>query len=100
MPILSYSQRERSVRSSYKAFRTLQTRWSDDDIYGHLNNIVHYDLFDVNGINGRLCGSTLIKTKACPQYWQEAGPGAGALPSFRDKERHVRRTCGWTGRNN
>ena len=26
--------------------RPLQTRWSDNDIYGHLNNTVHYHLFD------------------------------------------------------
>jgi len=24
----------------------VQTRWSDNDVYGHLNNTVHYKLFD------------------------------------------------------
>ena len=24
----------------------MQTRWDDNDIYGHLNNVVHYRLFD------------------------------------------------------
>ncbi|WP_284215309.1 MULTISPECIES: acyl-CoA thioesterase [Alphaproteobacteria] len=39
-------------RSAYGAFRTLTTRWADNDIYGHMNNVVHYSLFDtaVNGL--------------------------------------------------
>ena len=35
-----------SSRSAYRAFRALTTRWMDDDIYGHMNNVVHYSLFD------------------------------------------------------
>ena len=27
-------------------FLPLQTRWADNDIYGHMNNVVHYALFD------------------------------------------------------
>ncbi|KAB2673862.1 acyl-CoA thioesterase [Brucella tritici] len=33
-------------RSSYKVFRTTATRWSDNDSYGHMNNVVHYSMFD------------------------------------------------------
>lgn len=33
-------------RSAYRVFRTLTTRWADNDIYGHMNNVVHYGLFD------------------------------------------------------
>ncbi|MFN7008852.1 MAG: acyl-CoA thioesterase [Allorhizobium sp.] len=33
-------------RSAYKVFRTLTTRRADNDIYGHMNNVVHYGLFD------------------------------------------------------
>lgn len=42
-----------SVRSAYRAFRTIATRWMDNDIYGHMNNVVHYSLFDT-AINGWL----------------------------------------------
>ena len=35
-----------SSRSSYTAFRAITTRWTDNDIYGHMNNVVHYSLFD------------------------------------------------------
>lgn len=36
----------RSSRTDYKAFRAIQTRWMDNDVYGHMNNVVHYSLFD------------------------------------------------------
>jgi acyl-CoA thioester hydrolase len=35
-----------SARSAYRVFRTITTRWLDNDIYGHMNNVVHYSLFD------------------------------------------------------
>lgn len=33
-------------RSAYPQFVRLGTRWMDNDIYGHLNNVVYYSLFD------------------------------------------------------
>ncbi|MCO5162636.1 MAG: acyl-CoA thioesterase [Mesorhizobium sp.] len=42
-----------SERSAYRAFRTITTRWMDNDIYGHMNNVVHYSLFDT-AVNGWL----------------------------------------------
>ncbi len=33
-------------RASYRAFRTLGTRWMDNDVYGHVNNVVYYSFFD------------------------------------------------------
>lgn len=35
-----------STRSDYKHFLPLQTRWSDNDIYGHVNNVAYYGYFD------------------------------------------------------
>lgn len=42
-----------SSRTDYTAFRTIPTRWMDNDIYGHMNNVVHYSLFDT-AVNGWL----------------------------------------------
>jgi acyl-CoA thioester hydrolase len=42
-----------SSRGAYHAFRTITTRWMDNDIYGHMNNVVHYSLFDT-AVNGWL----------------------------------------------
>lgn len=33
-------------RSSYKHFLPLQTRWADNDVYGHVNNVAYYGYFD------------------------------------------------------
>jgi acyl-CoA thioester hydrolase len=33
-------------RAAYKAFRPIATRWSDNDVYGHVNNVVYYSWFD------------------------------------------------------
>jgi acyl-CoA thioester hydrolase len=33
-------------RSAYKVFRTISTRWMDNDAYGHVNNVVYYSWFD------------------------------------------------------
>ena len=33
-------------RSAYKVFRTMGTRWIDNDVYGHVNNVVYYSWFD------------------------------------------------------
>lgn len=33
-------------RDRYRIFQPITTRWMDNDIYGHLNNVVYYSLFD------------------------------------------------------
>jgi acyl-CoA thioester hydrolase len=33
-------------RSAYPVFRTITTRWMDNDAYGHVNNVVYYSWFD------------------------------------------------------
>ena len=33
-------------RSAFPHFTSLPTRWMDNDIYGHVNNVVYYSYFD------------------------------------------------------
>ena len=33
-------------RAHFAHYETIGTRWMDNDVYGHLNNVVHYSLFD------------------------------------------------------
>lgn len=33
-------------RTAYPVFRAISTRWSDNDVYGHVNNVVYYSWFD------------------------------------------------------
>lgn len=37
---------DRPARSSYPFHTPITTRWSDNDIYGHINNVVYYSYFD------------------------------------------------------
>ena len=34
------------TRDEYKVFYPITTRWSDNDIYGHVNNVTYYSYFD------------------------------------------------------
>jgi acyl-CoA thioester hydrolase len=40
-------------RSAYRAFVPITTRWMDNDVYGHVNNVVYYSWFDT-AVNGHL----------------------------------------------
>ena len=40
-------------RSAYRAFRPITTRWADNDVYGHVNNVVYYSWFDT-AVNAHL----------------------------------------------
>ena len=40
-------------RGDYAYFTTITTRWMDNDLYGHINNVVYYSFFDTV-INGYL----------------------------------------------
>jgi acyl-CoA thioester hydrolase len=33
-------------RGAYRHFTPISTRWHDNDVYGHVNNVVYYSLFD------------------------------------------------------
>ena len=55
-----------SPRAAYRTFRTIQTRWMDNDIYGHMNNVVHYSLFDT-AVNGWLVEAGVLDPRAGSQ---------------------------------
>ena len=40
-------------RSAFKVFRRIDTRWMDNDVYGHVNNVVYYSWFDT-AVNAHL----------------------------------------------
>ena len=33
-------------RDAYRHFQAIPTRWMDNDVYGHVNNVVYYSYFD------------------------------------------------------
>lgn len=40
------SQEPAPRRSDFRVFMPITTRWMDNDIYGHVNNVVYYAYFD------------------------------------------------------
>ncbi|XP_072045608.1 uncharacterized protein [Amphiura filiformis] len=58
-------------RSSYKYFLPIQTRWSDNDQYGHVNNVIYYSYFDsiINHYLIHSCGlNTNVQTSKIVGY--------------------------------
>lgn len=37
---------ERLTRADFTLLRQMPTRWMDNDVYGHVNNVVYYSYFD------------------------------------------------------
>ncbi|MBT3142398.1 acyl-CoA thioesterase [Phaeobacter gallaeciensis] len=56
-----------TTRSDYAEFYPLQTRWMDNDVYGHMNNVVHYSLFDT-AVNGWLIERGLLDPRNSETY--------------------------------
>src|SRR6202012_4246465 len=52
-------------RTDFAVLRSLPTRWSDDDTYGHVNNVVHYLMFDT-AVNGWLIEASRTDIRALP----------------------------------
>lgn len=52
-------------RSAYKAFRTIGTRWMDNDAYGHVNNVVYYSWFDT-AVNAHLIEQGALHIETSP----------------------------------
>ena len=41
------------TRDHYRVFQSITTRWADNDVYGHVNNVVYYSWFDT-AVNSHL----------------------------------------------
>ena len=73
-----------STRDHYIVFSTITTRWFDNDVYGHMNNTIHYQLFDTavheyllkQGILNSESGSAvfLVVETGCKYYSELAFP--------------------------
>lgn len=47
-------------RDAYRAFVPVTTRWHDNDVYGHVNNVVYYSFFDT-AVNRWLIDAGLLR---------------------------------------
>jgi acyl-CoA thioester hydrolase len=53
------------LRSAYRHFRIITTRWMDNDVYGHVNNVQHYSYFDTV-VNGYLIAQGALDPQTSP----------------------------------
>ena len=49
----------RGRRADYAQWRRITTRWMDNDVYGHVNNVVYYSFFDT-AVNATLVDRGLL----------------------------------------
>jgi len=40
------AEKRPQTRAAYRHFLRIPTRWMDNDVYGHVNNVVYYSYFD------------------------------------------------------
>ena len=45
-PLTERIPKHMNARQAYPHFQTITTRWKDNDIYGHVNNVEYYSYFD------------------------------------------------------
>ena len=69
-------------RTDFKFLSSLPTRWMDNDQYGHMNNVVHYSLFDTAVSNWQMAQggfnvtgevTKLMVVESGCRYFDEAG---------------------------
>ena len=53
-------------RAAFTAYRTITTRWMDNDVYGHVNNVVYYSYFDT-AVNAFLIEASGTDIRALPE---------------------------------
>lgn len=53
--------------ADYAAWYTITTRWEDEDVYGHVNNVVYYSFFDT-AVNGWLIEATGVDIRRLDAY--------------------------------
>lgn len=53
------------ARDRYSHFQVISTRWMDNDVYGHVNNVIYYSYFDTV-VNGYLIEQGVLDIEHSP----------------------------------
>ncbi|MBI4204178.1 MAG: acyl-CoA thioesterase [Betaproteobacteria bacterium] len=59
------SRQQPETRNRYAHFVTITTRWMDNDVYSHLNNVVYYSFFDT-AVNEYMVRAGVLDIQASP----------------------------------
>lgn len=54
-----------STRADYRYFQTITTRWMDNDVFGHVNNVVYYSWIDT-AVNNFLIDHGILELGSSP----------------------------------
>ena len=54
-------------REDFPLFLSIPTRWMDNDVYGHVNNVVYYSYFDT-AVNGHLIATGGLDIQNSPAF--------------------------------
>ncbi len=54
-----------ALRSDFPLLLPMQTRWMDNDVYGHVNNVTYYSYFDT-AVNGYLIEKGALEIEKSP----------------------------------
>ena len=54
-------------RGLFPWFTAIPTRWMDNDVYGHVNNVVYYSYFDT-AVNGHLIAAGGLDIQESPAF--------------------------------
>ena len=71
-----------SARADFPVLRRISTRWEDEDVYGHVNNVVYYSFFDT-AVNGYLIDATGTDIRRLDAYGVVAETGCRFLRELR-----------------
>ncbi len=69
-------------RGDFPVLREIPTRWSDDDTYGHVNNVVHYLMFDT-AVNAWLIEAAGVDIRDLPAVGMVAETSCRYLAELR-----------------
>jgi acyl-CoA thioester hydrolase len=68
-------------RGDFPVLRPVPTRWADNDVYGHVNNVVYYSYFDT-AVNGWLMDATGQDIRLLPAIGVVAETGCRFLSAL------------------
>lgn len=73
-PVPATARRTRPSRTAYRHFHRIETRWHDNDAYGHVNNVTYYAYVDT-AVNRFLIDNGLIDIARSPHIFLVAETG-------------------------
>jgi acyl-CoA thioester hydrolase len=69
------------TRDDFPHFLRIETRWMDNDVYGHVNNATYYSFFDT-AVNRHLLDAKLLDLEQSPVFGVTVETGCTYLKSI------------------